>query len=103
MIIGDPGKLQLKIADSPIRPKNEIHSGHYFLHFAAGLIVFLAGIAADVTIVHWLHNRPHTVRWQNGETQTGWRRKDQEFNKTNIFEFGMTEDGSLVWRQRPAQ
>lgn len=76
-----------------------IHPNHFLLHALNAILVFGLGIAADVAIVHYLHNQPKTVVWQGGEVQEGFILSHQPLPDTNSpVNLGIASDGTLVWR-----
>lgn len=89
-----------EIKGSQLRPEPFIKP-HHFRHPISGSIVFLMGIAADLVIMEYRHYSPKTVRWQNGETQTGVRLTRQSLpTPANQVEIGLSDDGILIWRPK---
>lgn len=82
------------------KPPREVHSIHYLLHTLTGLLVFAAGIGADVGIVHWLHVKPHAVNWQSGASEIGYVNRKVEKLPLGPIEFGIMDNGAVVWREK---
>jgi hypothetical protein len=88
--------------NQPTKVPHPIHPTHFLLHALNFVLVFCAGVAADVAVVHHLAHQPQTVRWVGGEIQEGYVAPAPRLPGTNqLVEIGMTERGQCVWRTRP--
>ena len=77
-----------------------IHPGHFILHGFNIAFVFTAGVFADLYILDYVKTKPHEVRWQNGEVQKDFLIRKQSLPPDNTsVQLGMTDDGTIVWRQ----
>lgn len=79
--------------------KHDIDPFHYVLHLLSAVAVFCAGVAADIVIMEIRHDVPKRVQWASGQVQSDFRFNDRMIPAvTNRVEFGMTSDGTVVWR-----
>lgn len=74
-----------------------------FRHFISSSITFALCCLFDVGIVEYrqhLKNKPHTVVWQAGETQTNY--VPGTATARDPLQIGFdTTDGRVVWRTKP--
>lgn len=71
---------------------------HHFRHMVSGSVVFALGVMAHVILDEVKYRWPRDVKWGDGSVTHGFQRGYSKIS-TNAVIIGITDDGSLVWRE----
>lgn len=71
---------------------------HHFRHMLSGSVVFALGVMAHVILDEVKYRWPRDVKWGDGSVTHGFQRGYSKIS-TNAVVIGITDDGTLVWRE----